>query len=170
MTSHKPLKSVSHNFGHSFISLMNYINDDYFLGHLLKQARQTNLNRLEVDILKNTATPKELLTKPIQGSIEHWNKWFPTLVSSSGSTMEFVSSAKMTIEFNLGINRSYRSNPKLNESPFTCEIVIIDDRGKEYKHKHEGWWFPETEDEITGTNSTLPKAGRSWWQKFFGSN
>ena len=44
MTSHKPLKSVSHNFGHSFISLMNYIHDDYILGHLLKQARLTTDN------------------------------------------------------------------------------------------------------------------------------
>lgn len=52
MTSHKPLKSVSHNFGHSFISLMNYINDDYFMGHLLNQARKTKCNKLNVDILK----------------------------------------------------------------------------------------------------------------------
>lgn len=69
MTSHKPLKSVSHNFGHSFISLMNFINDDYFMGHLLKQARQTNINKLTVDILKNVAEPTELLTRKIKTSI-----------------------------------------------------------------------------------------------------
>jgi len=94
MISHKPLKSVSHNFGHSFISLMNYINDDYFLVHLLKQALITNINRLEVDILKNTAEPKELLTRPILDSIGYWNKWFPSLVQNSGSTMDYISSAK----------------------------------------------------------------------------
>ena len=66
MISHKPLKSVSHNFGHSFISLMNYINDDYFMGHLLKQARKTNCSKLTVDILKNLAEPTELLTVPIK--------------------------------------------------------------------------------------------------------
>jgi len=43
MTSHKLLKSVSHNFGHSFISLMNYVKGDYILGHLLNQARQPNV-------------------------------------------------------------------------------------------------------------------------------
>jgi hypothetical protein len=143
MISHKPLKSVSHNFGHSFISLMNYINDDYFLGHLLKQARKTQINRLEVDILNNTAEPKELLTNPIKSSIEHWNKWFPTLVESSGSTMEFVSSATMTIEFDLLTTRLHSTDEKFTENPFFCEIVIIDDRGKSYKHKHEGWWYPE---------------------------
>ncbi len=144
MTSHKPLKSVSHNFGHSFISLMNYINDDYFMGHLLKQARKTKCNKLTVDILRNIAEPTELLTDKIKSSIEHWNKWFPTLVEGSGSTMDFVSSATMTIEFDLQQTRPYASNNDYLESPFICEIVIIDDRKKEYKRKHEGWWFPET--------------------------
>ena len=144
MTSHKPLKSVSHNFGHSFISLMNYMNDDYFLGHLLKQARKTRLNKLTIDVLQNTAKPTELLTEEIKKSIEHWNKWFPSLVESSGSTMDFVSSAIMTVEFELNQTRPYLNDNQIIESPFTCEIIITDDRGKEYKHKHEGWWFPET--------------------------
>lgn len=144
MTSRKPLKSVSHNFEHSFISLMNYIDDDYFMGHLLKQARKTKCNKLTIDILRNEAEPTELLTDKIKSSIENWNKWFPTLVESSGSTMNFVSSATMTIEFDLQQTRPYASNSDYLESPFTCEIIIVDDRNKEYKHKHEGWWFPET--------------------------
>jgi hypothetical protein len=144
MTSHKPLKSVSHNFGHSFISLMNYINDDYFMGHLLKQARKTKCSKLTVDILKNSAEPTELLTDQIKSSIEHWNKWFPTLVESSGSTMDFVSSATMTIEFDLQQTIPHSGDNGILQSPFNCEIIIIDDRGKEYKNNHEGWWYPET--------------------------
>ena len=144
MTSHKPLKSVSHNFGHSFISFMNYINGDYFLGHLLKQARQTNCNKLTVDVLTNAVEPIELLTDQIKQSIEHWNKWFPTLVESSGSSIVFVRSAKVIIEFDLKQTRPYANNLEYLENPFICEVVIIDDRGKEYKRKHEGWWFPET--------------------------
>ena len=143
MTSHKPLKSVSHNFGHSFLSLMNYINDAYFMGPLLKQARKTNCNKLTVDILRNIAEPTELLTDQIKQSFEHWNNWFPTLVESSGSTMEYVSSATMTIEFDLQQTRPYAGKLDYIESPFVCEIIITDDRKKEYKHKHEGWWFTE---------------------------
>lgn len=143
MPSHKPLKSVSHNFSHSFISLMNYINDDYFLGHLLKQSRATKLNRLNIDILHNKAVPEPLLTKEIFNSIEHWNKWFPTLVETSGSSMEFVKSAAMTIEFDLNTTKPYSTHSDLMESPFSCEMLIIDDRGKEYKYRHEGWWYPE---------------------------
>ncbi len=144
MISHKPLRSVSHNFGHSFISLMNYINDDYFLGHLLRQARKTKLNKLTVDILNDNAEPKGLLTSEIRTSIKHYCDWFPTLVTGSGSTMDYVTSATMTIEFDLGTSRPY--NDTLTENPFSCDIVIVDDRGKEYRHRHEGWWYPETED------------------------
>lgn len=144
MSSHKRLHSVSHNFSHSFISLMNFINNDYFLGHLLKQARVTKLNRLQIDVLQNKALPEPLLTKEVSSSIEHWNKWFPTLVESSGSSMKFVKSATMTIAFDLNTIKPHSSYNDLTESPFSCEMSIIDDRGKEYKYRHEGWWYPET--------------------------
>ena len=143
MVSHKPLKSVSHNFGHSLISLMNYFDNDYFLGHLLKQARTTNINRIEIDILKNIAEPLELLTEPINVSIGYWNKWFPTLVENSGSTMDFVREAKITIEFDLTQKRFIQNDTRFFENPFSCEVLIVDDRGKKYKHVHTGWWFPE---------------------------
>jgi len=144
MPSHKPLKSVSHNFSHSFISLMNYLNDDYFLGHLLKQARVTKLSKLYIDVLQNKASPDPLVTKEVLSSIEYWNRWFPTLVESSGSSMEFVKSATMIIEFDLSIIKPHSLHHDLIESPFSCEMSIVDDRGKEYRYKHEGWWFPET--------------------------
>lgn len=70
MTSHKPLKRISHNFSHSFISLMNYINDDYFLGHLLKKARKTGKDCLEINILENKAEPKELLTSETESLLQ----------------------------------------------------------------------------------------------------
>jgi hypothetical protein len=144
MKSHKPLKAISHNFGHSFISLMNYINDDYFLGHLLKQAKKTNCNRLEVDIINQVATPEVLLSKPIRDSIKYWTEWFPNLVETTGSTMGFVNSASVTIEFDLTKSRPYPHDGNLTENPFWCEVKIIDDRGKEYSKRHEGWWFPES--------------------------
>ena len=140
MPSHKPLKSVAHNFSHSFISLMNFVNDDYFLDHLLKQAKKTNLNKLTIDILQNSAEPIGLLTNEIKASIESWNKWFPSLVENSGSAMEFVNSAIMTIQFDLQQTRPCGWNKNSSESPFVCEILIIDDRGKKYKRKHEEWW------------------------------
>lgn len=143
MPSHKVLKSVSHNFGHSFVSFMNYMETDYFLGLLQTEMQKTELNRLEVDILNNESQPKELLTRKIQKSINYWNKWFPELVENSKSSMEFVKSAKMVIEFDLTLSRPYPHNNEFTENPYVCEITIIDDNGKEYKKEQKGWWFPE---------------------------
>ena len=144
MASHKPLKSVSHNFGHSFVSLMNYIEDDYFLGHLLKQVKKTKLNRLEIDVLNQIVNPKELLTKPISDSIGYWIKWFPTLVETSKTKLDFVNSVKVTIEFDLS---KTQTDPEgympLAGSPYFCEVIIIDDKGKEYKSIQSDWWYPE---------------------------
>jgi len=143
MPSHKVLKSVSHNFGHSFVSFMNYIETNYFLGLLQTEMRKTKLNRLEVDILNNESQPKKLLTRKIQKSINYWNKWFPELIEKSKSSMEFVKSAKMVIEFDLTLSRKYPHDNRFTENPYLCEITIIDDNGKEYKKEQKGWWFPE---------------------------
>lgn len=119
---------------------MNYINDDYLLGHLLKQARTTKLNCLQIDILQNRAVSEQLLTPPIRNAIERWNKWFPALVESSGSTMEFVKSTTLTIEFDLNTTKPNSVYHNVIGSSFSCEMSIIDDRGKEYNYRHEGWW------------------------------
>ncbi len=121
---------------------MNYINGDHLLGHILRQARRTNINKLTVDILKNQAEPKELLTSAILDSIKRYCDWFPQLVIESGSTMDYVTSATMTIEFDLNRTRLYSVDSECIENPFSCEIAIVDERGKEHRHRHEGWWFP----------------------------
>jgi hypothetical protein len=39
MASYKRLKSLAHNVGHSFLSLMNYVDDDYVVEDLFQHAR-----------------------------------------------------------------------------------------------------------------------------------
>lgn len=175
MPSHKTLKSVSHNFGHSFVSYMNYMETDYFLGLLQSEMQKSNINRLEVDILKNESSPEELLTRKIQKSINAWNKSFPDLVTNSGSSMDFIESAKMTIEFDLNKTRLFPHDNQFTENPYVCEIMIIDDNGKEYKKEQTGWWFPEPESKKlliakyknNGLNSAKQKESNksNFWSK-----
>jgi hypothetical protein len=74
---YKVLKSVAHSFGHSFTSLMNYRDDDYVMGHLLRRARQVGEGTLVVDILGRTAAPAALVTRPVAASLESYSTWFP---------------------------------------------------------------------------------------------
>jgi len=50
----------------------------------------------------------------------------------------------LTVDFDLNQTRPHLNDNQIVESPFICVFEIIDDRGKVYKHKHEGWWYPET--------------------------
>lgn len=162
MPSHKTLKSVSHNFGHSFVSFMNYMETDYFLGLLQTEMRKTGLNKLEVDILNNKSQPNELLTRKIMKSIAYWTKWFPKLVEDSGSSMDFVNSAKMTIEFDLTLSRPYPHDNRFIENPYVCGIKIVDDNGKEYLKEQKGWWFPEVVEKKTIKETVFDKKESFW--------
>src|SRR5439155_1154843 len=42
MSRYKFLKSIAHNLGHSFLSLMNYVEGDYIHAHLFRAARMAN--------------------------------------------------------------------------------------------------------------------------------
>jgi hypothetical protein len=65
MSRYKVLKSVAHNIGHSFTSLMNYSGDDYVMGHVLRFARKTGCDTLRIDFVNGKASPPELLVDPI---------------------------------------------------------------------------------------------------------
>ena len=61
MARYKVLKSVAHNIGHSFTSLMNYADDDYVMSHILRFARNTGRDTLTLDFVRREAGPPELL-------------------------------------------------------------------------------------------------------------
>ncbi len=151
MARYKVLKSVAHSFGHSFVSLMNYAEHDYVMGHLLTQARATRSNRLLLDMLSGRAAPEALLTQPIAASLGRYAAWFPGLVASHRSSLRFVHAARMEIVFDLNAERKVRGTG-LIESPFVCRVTITDDRGKDWSAEIRDWWFPE---------ATAPTGGRA---------
>lgn len=103
--------------------------------------RLTGLNKF--DFLNNTTQPKELLTDPIQKSIDGYISWLPRLVSDSKSEMELVTEAKLTIEFDLSESRICSFAPQYTENPDVCISIITDNRGKEYRYEFKDWWYPE---------------------------
>jgi hypothetical protein len=144
MPSHKTLKSIAHNFGHSFTSLMNYHTDDYVLGHILKQARLTGHSRLFIDIKNKLVEPNDLINDKIYDSVTRYLDWFPNFVKDSGASMDYISKATMSITFDLSKTKPCGFDSKVLQNPYTCEIVILDDRNKEYISILSDWWYPET--------------------------
>src|SRR5271170_4357179 len=85
MAKHKVLKSVAHNFGHAFTSLMNYGDDDYVMGHILRFARQSGQDTLTIDLVKREAGPPELMAPPVGAAVDRYAEWFWKLVEQHGS-------------------------------------------------------------------------------------
>jgi hypothetical protein len=157
MARYKVLKSVAHNIGHSFTSLMNYAGDDYVMGHILRFARRTGRDTMTIDFVKREAGPPELLTEPISEVPARYTEWFWDLVKRHGSDRSLVQSATLTLRYDIATQRPLCSAPQFTESPFTCAVRITDIRGKIYVAHFDGWWYPERLDHSKGES-------RPWWK------
>ena len=144
MARYKVLKSVAHSMGHSFTSLMNYRGNDYVMGHLLRRAREVREGTLIVDFISGEAAPASLLTPPIREAVRDYAAWFPKQVASQKTSVNYVRAARMTIAFDLSIEREARHAPGCIESPYLCRVEIEDDRGKVWHAELRDWWFPES--------------------------
>lgn len=142
MPSYKTLKSVVASLAQSFTSLMNYRGDDYVMGHIVYAAWSTGATRLHVDLSSGVMEASQLLIPEVQDAISQYVRWFPEIVQRSNSSMDFISEAKLLITVDPTVRRPCR-NVGFQESPFTCIVRVVDDRGKEYVHKISDWWYPE---------------------------
>jgi hypothetical protein len=149
MARYKVLKSVAHSLGHSFTSLMNYAHDDYVMGHILRFARASNRDTLIIDLMTGEADPAVLIQPPIEEVPGRYAAWLRDLVKTHQSDMRFVQAAGLTLRFDLQKSRTKRETGS-TESPYVCDVVITDDRDKEYTAHFEGWWYPELPDTAAG--------------------
>ena len=143
MPRHKTLKSVARSIADSFISGLNYRDDDYVMGHLVVAAQRTESSVLEVDLLSGESRPAELLSPPVLESIESYRRRFKDLVTRSQSDPGFVASAQLRIDFDLTKTKRVRSYGRgTPQSPYRCTVTIVDDRGRKYSAAVTGWWSP----------------------------
>jgi hypothetical protein len=158
MAKVKVLKGVAHNIGSSFTSLMNYAGDDYSMGHILRFARESGIDTLTIDLLNERGEPALLLQEPISGLPSWYSKMFVRLVESAGSNRELVRSAILKVAYDL---RRTRPSPIPSEpqSPYVCDVSIVDIRGKEYAAHFDGWWFIERMELARPPSSVV----RRWW-------
>ncbi len=139
MARYKVLKSVAHNIGQSFTSLMNYAGDDHVMGHVLRLARQTGCDTLAIDLVAGYAEPAELLQEPISKIPARYSRMFWSLVERHGSNRSFVKAATLVLRYDLHTQRPLHRNENIIESPYTCDVRITDDRGQDYtSHLHGG--------------------------------
>jgi len=122
---------------------MNYWGDDYVMGHLLRSARATRQRTIVIDLSSGQAAPDNLLTPPVRRSIKSYCAWFPKLVASHRTSLEFVRAARLSIDFDLSTSRPNSYDSQYLESPYICRVDIQDDRGKVWTAELRDWWHAE---------------------------
>jgi len=111
---YKNIRSAIHNFGHSFVSLMNYVDGVYVIDELFDIRAQEH--DIEIDWLKNTFAPESKVTPPIKKSMEYWRADLERHLASQQVEMNRLEALKL---FYPARGRGY--------------MWAKDDRGKEYK-------------------------------------
>jgi hypothetical protein len=115
---YKILKSVAHNFSHSFVSYMNYVDDGYVIDDLLQLAREANGMRVSIHWLPNSAS-QQLLTPRVLKSIADHKEWLPKHIKNSGASIEVI--------------REFRTDIFLKPNKqVAVEAYLLDDRGREH--------------------------------------
>ena len=109
-------KSIAHNFTHSFVSYMNYVDDGYVIDDLLQLARDRK--RISIQWIPDThpdmSFPARVLT-----SIAERKEWLSSHVHNSGA--------------DIGAIREFRTDIFLKPNhQVAVEAHLVDDRGKEH--------------------------------------
>jgi len=111
---YKNIYSAIHNFGHSFTSLMNYVDSDYVIDEL------SNIHSkgfdIEVDWLSRRFSPAQMASPRIKKSIGYWGDSLKKHLLSHNVELEKLTSIKFVWPSE---QRRY--------------MFATDDRGKEYK-------------------------------------
>jgi hypothetical protein len=120
---YKHIASAIYNFGHSFTSAMNYVDDGYVIEELGQLHRQGT--DIEVDWLTGRFAPSERATPRIQKSIERYRHDLARHLISQN----VVPKAIVQLKFHWPARRRKY-------------MLAVDDRGKEHKmyvNEMKGW-------------------------------
>lgn len=115
---YKVLKSIAHNFSHSFVSYTNYFDDGHVIDDLLQLAREANGERISIQWIPDSPIQKDFPPRVIK-SIAHYREWLPRHVQSAGASVEAI--------------REFRTDIFLKPSKqIAVEAYLVDDRGMEH--------------------------------------
>lgn len=134
---HKTLQGVANSFADSFASPMNYAQGAFVMSELRSLALAGS-TQFTLDLLTENVSAQPLTPRALAG-IVWYRRQFPDIVARSNSSMAFVREAVLTVTFSASRDLQIPSSP----SEVTCELRIVDDRGRTYIGRKLSWWDSE---------------------------
>ena len=115
---YKILKSIAHNFSHSFMSGMNYVDDGHVVEDLLQAVRKSDGQRVSIQWIPDSLPERDLSAR-VAKSIALYKEWLPQYIERAGGSIESIREFKTDI--------FVKRNKQI-----AAEAHLIDDRGKQY--------------------------------------
>ena len=137
---YKNLKSVAHNFGHSFTSDMNWVGDDYLMNHLARSAIRSGVPEFRADLLSGDVEPDAVLLPQFAESVMIRRGVLARLLESQSADPSRIPSAKMRLSLEVARRSAHPSQPDIWEFPFECVVELTDDRGVTHRGEVRDWW------------------------------
>lgn len=115
---YKAIPSMLHNFGHSFMSLMNYVDGEYAVDLLQQALTGLPTYRLEIHFPSRKIDPPAEYPEKLRTSVGYWADSLPKHMANHGVTSEVVPEVVLVV---FGDVRGMH-----------CRVQATDDRGKTY--------------------------------------
>ena len=140
MAKYRVLPSAAHNYGASFVSVMNTTRDDYAMCLLLRAAQRTGAAELRVNLLTGTSEPQELVHPALAEAIAGYCARFGLHIQRSGAALDMIAAAELRVQIAWGTVVGRPDPEPLLRARLHCEVTIRDDRGTVHTGRAEEAW------------------------------
>ena len=72
---YKHIDAMLHNFGHSFMSLMNYVDGQYIVDVLSELASRSPIYEIDINFSNGSVFPSGDYPEVLHKSISYWKDW-----------------------------------------------------------------------------------------------
>jgi hypothetical protein len=151
MTNYRILKSVAHNWAHSFLSGGNFAADTIMTQLLFETARELRQSSIMINPLAGTIDPEQAATSSIRNVLANLPFHFEQALKSQGCAIDMVTSVELHINFDFqqpcpkysdirpGV--WYSSEVRMPEAPtYIAHVRIIDSSRREYNSEVKEFW------------------------------
>lgn len=116
--NYKVLKSIAHNFSHSFLSGTNYVDDGFVPDDILQLVREAEDHRVSIQWIPDSI-PEKAFPARVAKSIALHKEWLPNQIERAGGSLESI--------------REFRTDIFMKRNrQIVAEAHLIDDRGRKY--------------------------------------
>jgi hypothetical protein len=137
---YKAIRSAAHNFGASFVSTLNYADNDHTMSRLARLAASTGDTEFSVDLLTGVAGPQSLATSEVRKAVRAHVADLPRMLGAQRIEIARLVEAKMVIRFQLQGTVARQGGRPPWTVPFECVVTVRDDRGMWHEGRVKDMW------------------------------